>query len=479
MHPLEKEILKTIQENRLFEPGEKVVVGVSGGSDSMGLLFLLHSLARELQLFIVVAHLNHGLRPEESKNEEQLVTEQAKKYGLAIELEQVNVLRESKKLKLSVEDCARQLRYSFFDIVLDKHSAHKIAVGHTADDQAEEVLIRLIRGAGLTGLSGMDLIRNQKIVRPFLNVSKEQIKDYLNEKKIHYLTDSSNNDTKYLRNKIRLDLLPYLSEKFNSNINQTLCQTASIVKEDDRFIGSVVENVYHEVVVLTGQENPQLLINIEKLNNLPLAIQRRVLEKGVLQMESKPGFKQIESLVWLAEGRSSGQIHLENGLRASICGEMMLFSYPFGKGRTRKSIYKEKSAEFFLQIDGAGEYLLKGTGKRIIVSILHHVPDKLPEGDGQTENINFDKITFPLVIRNKVPGDRFHPLGAPGSKKVGKFLSDNKIPFLDREKILVLVSKNEIAALLGVRVNHRFRVTSTTRKVLQISTINAAYEEGK
>ncbi|MBC8317394.1 MAG: tRNA lysidine(34) synthetase TilS, partial [Desulfobulbaceae bacterium] len=232
MHPLEKEILAFIRGDRLAASGEKIVIGVSGGSDSIALLHVLASLRAELDVGLVAVYINHGLRPDETPQEEKLVAAQAKKLGVECRIGIVDVRGESGKRKISLEHCARDLRYEFLGLVAEEMAAGKIAVAHTADDQAEEILLRLIRGTGRAGLSGMKTIRDEKVIRPFLRTSKEVLLRYLEQKKIPFLEDSSNRDTVYLRNRIRLEVIPFLAE-INPNISEVLRQTAAVLQDEE------------------------------------------------------------------------------------------------------------------------------------------------------------------------------------------------------------------------------------------------------
>lgn len=192
MHPFEKEILAVIRQEKLLDGGEIVVVGVSGGPDSMALLHVLAALAPLLRIKVIAAHVNHGLRPDEAETEKVLVEQEARCLSVACESVAVDVPAEARKRKISIEHAARDLRYGFFADVAGKYGADRIAVAHTADDQAEEVLLRLIRGTGRTGLAGMRMIRDKTIIRPLLTIAKDTLLAYLADRKIPFSTDSSN-----------------------------------------------------------------------------------------------------------------------------------------------------------------------------------------------------------------------------------------------------------------------------------------------
>ena len=334
MHPLEKEILAFIRGDRLAASGEKIVIGVSGGSDSIALLHVLASLRAELDVGLVAVYINHGLRPDETPQEEKLVAAQAKKLGVECRIGIVDVRGESGKRKISLEHCARDLRYEFLGLVAEEMAAGKIAVAHTADDQAEEILLRLIRGTGRAGLSGMKTIRDEKVIRPFLRTSKEVLLRYLEQKKIPFLEDSSNRDTVYLRNRIRLEVIPFLAE-INPNISEVLRQTAAVLQDEEVILDDITEQAWISVVSCNDREAPDLLpavsISLADFVRLDRGIQRRIVERVFIEMASSPQFKKIENILCVARtGETGAQLHFSRGLRMKKEKDHLLFSYPQG-----------------------------------------------------------------------------------------------------------------------------------------------------
>jgi len=335
MHPLEKEILAFIREDSLVGAGEKIVIGVSAGSDSMALLHVLSSLRPELDMELVAVYVNHGLRPGETPLEAELVTQQARKMNVAFRAGEVDVREESSKRKISLEHSARDLRYEFLDQVTKEMGASKIAVAHTADDQAEEVLLRLIRGTGRAGLSGMKTMRDGKLIRPFLNTSKKKLLSYLSERKIPFLEDSSNLDTVYLRNRIRLEVIPFLSE-INPNISEVLRQTASVLQDEEVILSQKTEQAWTGGVATFCESSwpdslPSIFISLNDFLFLKRGIQRRIIEKVFVEMSSQPQFKKIASILSVAAtGETGAQLHFSKGLRMKKEKDHLLFFYPQG-----------------------------------------------------------------------------------------------------------------------------------------------------
>jgi len=334
MHPLEKEILTFIRERELITGRDgTVIVAVSGGPDSICLLHLLVRLAGQLHITPVATYVNHGLRPHETDREQQLVRDTAGKLRCSCELGTVDVRGHAVRYHLSIEHAARILRYDFLDAIAERYGADKIALAHTADDQAEELLLRLIRGTGRTGLAGMEAKRQERYIRPLLSTPKSRLLDYLHEFHIAFADDSSNRQPIYLRNKIRLDLIPFLAREFNPNVRQTLLQTAEILREEETLLADIVakacktifvpRDISRETPTPPGNrqvharvpENlPALTLDLTRFVTYPKAIQRRILEEACWRMQARPSFGQIEQLRRLAGKDGSGaRLHLARG----------------------------------------------------------------------------------------------------------------------------------------------------------------------
>jgi tRNA(Ile)-lysidine synthase len=471
MHFFVKKVGEAIRREELLAPGEHCVVAVSGGPDSMALLHALAQLAPSLGISLVVAHVDHGLRPSEAEAEERLVREAAQGLGLACECGRVEVALCARVQGLSREHAARNLRYEFLAEVAARHRAAKIAVAHTADDQAEEILLRLIRGSGRAGLTGMAQLRDGLVIRPLLGIAKEEVLGYLAEEDIPYCIDSSNHQRIYLRNRIRLDLLPYLQAHFNPNIGNSLRETADILQGEEELLAGMAGQAYAKVVVEEGGEPGGLTIQVADFLSQPLAIRRRILESACWRMDCRPSFRQIAQLLSLIEtGGEGAGLHLARGLRVVKAKERVCFRYPQGRQAVRGNLSEAgREGSFFQELSGPGECLLETLGVTVILRFL----DALPNGwETQVPKIIFcdaDKICFPLVVRSFREGDRFHPLGAPGSKKVGDFFTDQKIPVAQRTRIPILADREGIVAILGVRPDQRAAIGPSARRILAVS----------
>ena len=467
MHQLESEVFALCRDNGLFAAGDRLVLGVSGGPDSMALLQVMARLAPQLGVCMVVAHVDHGLRPTEAGYEESLVRGASAALGLECQVAHLEVATWAQEQGASLEEAARDLRYELFWAMAKAHDANKIVVAHTADDQAEEILLRLIRGSGRKGLSGMSLLREGRVVRPFLTTEKSRILSYLQEREVAFAVDSSNADRRYLRNKIRLDLLPYLAQ-FNPNIKQTLRQTASILRDEDALLDAMVLQEY-ALLVCEGMTptGPKVTVVCAEFNQRPLAIRRRLVEKMLNYLGAKFGYRQIDILLTLAAAGKSARLHLKKGLLVLTKRGEMHFCYPAGRQAGRQKMVDDTVA-FSLLVPQPGCYLIPEIGRKVLVEIMATMPSHAEISCGHADFFDAETMSFPLVLRNRLPGDRFQPMNSQGRKKVAEFLIDLKVPVAQRNRMPVVLSANQIVAILGGRVADGVKVTAKTTRVLRI-----------
>ena len=477
MHPLTQSVARLLEDHPTLLPaGITCVVAVSGGPDSMALLHVLSELATELTWSLVVAHVDHGLRPDEAAHEVSSVEVAAARLGWPIAHNRVNAREHARQWGLSIEHAARDLRYDFLRAVATRHGATRIAVGHTADDQTEEVLVRLIRGSGRAGLSGMALLRDEMVVRPLLNVLRADLLDYLATRHISFCEDSSNRDRRYLRNRIRLDLLPLLAQQFNPAIRATLRETAAILAAEEELLVAwndhACARVMHEEHSESGQT---LVLDLAGFAAEPLALQRRMLETACWRKGSRPSFRQVEQLRSLAtKGHPGGSLHLAHGLRAMRDRNRLFLSHPQGRQATRGNLSPcLDQPAYEVVIPAPGTHPIGTSGAVVELTLLDGVVEPKAH-DRQTLYLDGDSVEFPLIMRPFKPGDRFHPLGAPGSKKVGNFFTDQKIPATQRWLYPVLVDRHGIVAVLGLRPDQRASVGIQTSRILAVRNTLAA-----
>jgi len=345
MHPFEHDILRLAVRNGLFSDHERVVVGVSGGPDSVALLHVLAALRVPLGLDLIVVYVNHGLRPSENSVEEVFVRESTEQLRVVYESAVIEVRKHAERNKLSLEHAARELRYEALRAAAGRRGATAIAVAHTADDQAEEILLRLIRGSGRKGLSGMRL-RSRDLVRPFLETEKQTILSYLRDRNISYMQDSSNRDLRFLRNRVRHELLPFLEQTFDPGIRKSLRKTAAIMAEDEELLSRITDRAWDEVVLsVAGDENKaacMIVVDRDIFVRQPLALQRRIIEKLLWRIGGRAVYDHIMKVVDAARlGRTGTELHLSRGLRVGVRRDVLEFSYPRGRSAWRGRLYND------------------------------------------------------------------------------------------------------------------------------------------
>ena len=346
MHPLEKKVKQSIIRHGLIGREELVLVGVSAGPDSLALLHALHALAEPLGFSLLAVYVDHGLRPAETGAEWQLVMAAGERLDIPWRCGQVKTREYARRQGLSLEHAARDLRYAFFSEVAAATGARRIAVAHTADDQAEELLLRLLRGTARGGLSGMAPLARGRIIRPLLAVGKAEVLAYLEQRGISYAEDSSNRDLRFVRNRVRLELLPWLEERFNPNLRETLCRTALVLQEEEELLDSLTAGIYRQALAqpapgvaapLVDGAPAEVALALTVFNVQPRALQRRLLEKALLALALQPAGRQIEQLLRGAVKWGQGVVaHLAAGVVVSKDSRWLLFARGAPRPRRRR-----------------------------------------------------------------------------------------------------------------------------------------------
>jgi len=464
MEHIEGHFLETLDDHGLIPSSRTLVVGVSGGPDSVCLLHLFASLLPDLSLHAV--YIDHNLRPGESAVEKNLVKELCRTLSVDYHYRFANVPQEVGITGGSIEAIARNLRYRELESLMSSVGAGAIAVGHTSDDQAEEILIRLIRGSGLKGLSGMSH-KNGLIIRPLLDVSKREILEYLDARNILFCRDSSNESKAFLRNRVRIDLLPMLEEQFNPSIRKSLIKTARILKDEEDFLHRESIRLFDSVALPQGSstdgQEPALALSVSALAALHPAIRRRIIETALWRLNCTPNTQVIEALVELGlNGVSGSELHLADRIRGVKQRQVLLITRLPPDRHARDRLYQTTDVD--LEIGGPGTHDCTMLGKQLII-------EKKAAGetaDLPTLAVSAGRVKFPLRIRLPLPGERFHPAEGRGSKKVTRFLSDRKIPRHERNRHPVLVSRNRVVCVLGLMADRSFAADSETEDTLQI-----------
>ena len=472
---LEKKVLETIEKNDMLSSNDKILVGVSGGPDSVTLLKILLSFQEEYNLSIYIAHLNHMLRGKESNRDAEFVRNLAQDLNLPCEVEACDLTKIAQKRKLTLEEAAREYRYMFYFKTAEKFGVDKIALGHNADDQVETVLMRFLRGSGLEGLMGIPPVRG-KIIRPLIECSREEIEDYCQEHKIVYRIDSTNKEAIYFRNKIRLELLPLLAHEYNKNIKDVILRLRIIISEISEYLQQKTETIFKKIAALEDQG--KVIINLEKLNSLPLVFKRRIIRKSikvVIGDLNSISFAHSDEILRLIENHSGEkEIYLPHNLRIKkVYNQLIIYKnkifklhHPAGASTLWK---------YNLSVPGCTE--IKPLDIKVETKILDFVDVKTSLyynrekfGSKFAEFIDYNKVKYPLKLRNRRTGDRFYPLNMKGEKKVKDFFIDNKLPKSKRDLIPIFVDRDDkIVWIVGMRLDDRVKITRDTKKVLHIN----------
>lgn len=457
-------VIATIQRHGMLEHGDHVVVGVSGGADSMCLLHVLLALRDKWNLRLTVAHLDHMLRGEQSRMEADFVQEWSKRLGLTCIVEHRDVGKYRGRSCTSLQEAARTARYEFLTSVLDRVGAQRIALGHNADDQAETVLMRLLRGAALTGLAGMMPVRDGRIIRPLIYVQRIQIEEYLRHHSIVYFPDTSVHEQHYLRNKIRHHLLPLLKEQYNPQIIATLTRTARALRGDEAALEALAARAAAESFV---RKDAGILFSLEKLRSEALPLRPRIVRQMIKISTGdlrRITFWHIDRICRLVEESGpSKTVHLPGGIVCAREYDMLVFRR-----------VPATSTGYYYCFDALPDRVeISEIGKTILFEITTP-PDDLGElmaPSGDRVCIDYDAVRMPLVIRNWQPGDRFKPLGLSGTKKLQDFFSDRKIPRSQRPLVPIVLFQDKIAWVCGYQIDDSFKVRRETIKIVSMRVI--------
>lgn len=437
-------IKKTIEKHSMFGIGDKIVIGVSGGADSVTLLHTLDRLKDEYQLSLFIVHLNHMFRGKDADEDGEFVAKLGDTLGVPAFIKKIDIPKMAQEKGLSSQVAAREARYQLYEEVACQVSANRIALGHNADDQVETVLMRLLRGAGEEGLSGIPPVREQ-IIRPLIEISRADIESYCREQQLEFRTDYSNFKTIYLRNKIRIELLPKLEKEYNNNIKQIFLRLSDISREDNSYLHS--KALEHLESIIVSQEFQKIILAWEKLAVLPKALQRRVLREGIRVIKGNLlsiGFIHLEEVISFFFSEQRGKKILPGGIVIEKSYKNLVI---------RK---EELNLEFAYKLQIPGLTEIPEAGVKIKSELIEKSFLGKPKQEGSWQvYLDYNPAQGDLVVRNRKDGDRFRPVGLGGSKKLKDFFIDEKIPRSQRDQIPILVQGEEILWVVGKRLGER------------------------
>ncbi|MBE0466493.1 MAG: tRNA lysidine(34) synthetase TilS [Candidatus Desulforudis sp.] len=447
--------------HQMVSPGMRVLVGVSGGPDSVALLDVLSGLRDLLGISLAAAHLNHRLRGASADADARYVRQLAEKLGVPCTVEACDVAAYRQEHGLSIQVAAREVRHHFFERVARETGAVRVALGHQADDQVETILHHFLRGTGPAGLAGMLPVR-PPFIRPLLAVRRRDIEAYCRERGLDPRQDPSNIDPVYTRNRLRHNLVPLLEAEYNPNLVTTLLRLGEVCREENAYMeGQAVEAFRRFAAMVNGD----VRIDARGLAELPLALGRRVVREAWSNLNSGPGaldFEHVERVLSLARAKAGGRrLDLPRGISVEKQAGEMVF--------TLRSIPLQAAPwRYELQVPGRTE--LPVVNRYLTAEIM-------PAEDLKTEAlspgqaaVDLDSLTLPLYVRNRRPGDSFAPQGVGGSMKLKEFFINCKVPRLERDWIpLVLDRRDRLVWVAGYRIADFCKLSPQTRTVVLLS----------
>lgn len=465
-----KKIRKTIIKYNMLSEGDNVIIGLSGGPDSVCLGIILHKLRVDFNLTLNAVYVDHGLRPDEVENEKAFCKNFCNNLGIGFFTRAVDVKEYAKDRKLNIQEAARELRYHAYEEVSKKAGAAKIALGHIADDQVETVLIHLMRGAGYKGLSGMPPVRSSEsrvkknvlIIRPLIEIERSEIENFLinnselrtQNLELPFIVDSSNLKKDYFRNWIRLMIIPEFKKKSPALV-KSISRMADILREEDAYLEIIVTKTLMRLISRKSADAIELFIL--PLETMEKPILRRVLRRAVSEAEGLKGidFIHIEDMIELIKrGKSGDRIYLPKGIRViKNYSTMVITSRP-----------PQKISTYTINVPG--EVVLNEI-KAVIKASAGNKSDDY--GDGKITTVfDADKIGTILTVRQRENGDFFYPSGFGKRKKLQDFFVDEKVPRDERDSIPIVVSGNDIVWVAGFRGDERFNAAADTKRFLRL-----------
>lgn len=463
-----RRVLEHVKRHHMLEKGDRIVVGVSGGADSMSLLLFLMSVREEYELTLVVVHVNHGIRGAAADADEKYVRDFCAERGVACECVHADVPTIVRNTGMTEEEAGRMLRYNAFRRICELYSCNKIAVAHNREDNAETVLFNMFRGSGISGIRGISPVREEDgitIIRPLLSTSRAEIEDYLNELQVRYVSDATNAETEYSRNRIRHKVLPYVSEEINSGAVQHITELAEQAGEIEQLIDELVAREIDRLSerdLLRYRCKDAVRVDIAYLRGMNGLLRRSLLRRLLGEMAGR--LKDIEQthiriLEDLSEGPTGRSADLPYGLRAER-------EYGWLVIKRRKA----DAAELYIECTVPGEYKLPDGRVLVLRTEPYNEKMTVPKNDF-TKWFDYARINSNICIRTRKEGDRLMIAAGGGrdglcNKSLKSYMIDSKISREERDRIPVLAEGDHVMWLIGYRRDDAYPVTAETDTVL-------------
>ena len=462
---IEKKVLTHIRQQDMLCQGETVLLGVSGGADSVCLLVILCALAGELGIKLHVAHVNHGVR-EEAEADSRYVEKLCRELGVPFSLQKIHMNALAEEWKCSSEEAGRKARYAFFEELGREIHAGKIAVAHNMGDCSETMLFHLFRGSGLSGLSGIRPVRG-RIIRPLLCLERREIEEYLRQKGISYCHAKTNDEDTYTRNRIRHHILPYAEAEIVTGTTRNIYEAARHIAQMQDFLEAQTEQLWGVVVLYEG--NTRVELDVREMVKLHEVLQKEILRKvvGMLAGGCKDITREhIDSLYFLMQEEGNRQVYLPYHIRGERSYERLLVYVAEEKKASAEEINIDKETLNTTPV----QYTFAGTTLELCVRSYDGNMQDIPQNQ-YTKWLDYDKIKGILKIRHRINGDYFSVKNGDGMgrKKLKDYLIDEKVPRQMREQIPLIAEEHHVLWLIPYRISEYFKVSSQTRKILQIT----------
>ncbi|PKL86055.1 MAG: tRNA lysidine(34) synthetase TilS [Ignavibacteriae bacterium HGW-Ignavibacteriae-1] len=463
-NPVIRKFLAAIEDflkTRIYiEKGFRIVLAVSGGVDSVVMLDCMALVADKLGLQIYIAHFNHMLREKESDLDAELVKNLAEQYNIQFLNSSGNVKAFSQKNNISIEHAARNLRYNFFERTTRNLDADLMATAHTSDDSVETFILNMLRGSGLTGLSGIPEVRkfvkNVLIIRPLLSFTKKEIKNYAELRKLKWREDESNQLLNYTRNKVRLDLMPKLRADYNPAVDEIISRTARLIYGADNLIKELVKKNMIPVVVDVTPERFSLKVPI--LQTHEEFMQGEIIQAAWLKyFRLQPlSLSAVDRIMSIFDKQSGTQVEIGSGYFALKDRNIVIIS--------KSSVIKK------VKVFGSLPSEYRVNGYKIVFTLVDKRAVKIIENP-EIEYFDYDKVGTYVEIRNWEQGDTFQPLGAPGEMKISDFLTNEKVSLLEKPNIIIVRNTYETVWVVGKRIGEKFKIDSETKTFLKAEIV--------
>ena len=451
-----KKGIEMIRRYRMIEEGDHVIAGVSGGPDSVYLLFLLMQYKKSVPFSISVVHVEHGIRGQESREDAQFVQQLCRKMEIPFFLFEVDAQKEAKTKKISTEEAGRILRYAAFEEACRRYGGNKIAIAHNEDDQAETILWNLSRGSGLAGLCGMQPFRG-KLIRPMLTTSRTEIEQWLEENEIETRQDKTNLEEIYTRNKIRHQIIPRLRDGINAQAVRHIAEAGQKIQKAEAFLQKMTDQA--QAKCLERSEN-SARIRIEPFLQQEPIIQEYLIRRAVSEVAA--GLKDftnrhVEALLKIACGAEQGQTNLPGGVTGKKEKGFLILAQAGVRCEKKKNIFIEVPVPGIVQLEnGTAEFTFEEMK-------CQRIPEK-----SYTKWIDYDTINSRLILRSRLPGDYLIVNKEGGKKKLKDYLIDMKVPREERDSVLLLADGSHILWVVGFRISESCKVKEGTKHILKI-----------